>query len=65
MAQKTKKNGGALSELLPCTAGYRLPAFLTPFLMIGEVALDGRCVGILTKGFADIMVERVVERRHL
>ena len=40
MAQKTKKNGGALSELLPCTAGYRLPAFLTPFLMIGEVALE-------------------------
>ena len=35
----TKKNQG-ISALLPCTAGYRLPAFFTPFLMIGEVALE-------------------------
>ena len=40
MERKPTKKYQGISALLPCTAGYRLPAFFTPFLMIGEVALE-------------------------
>ena len=37
--QKNRKYRG-IRGLIPCTAGYRIPAVITPLLMIGEVALE-------------------------
>lgn len=40
MEQQKNKKKPAILELIPCTKGYRLPAFITPLLMIGEVTLE-------------------------
>ncbi|MBR3178922.1 MAG: ABC transporter ATP-binding protein [Clostridia bacterium] len=37
--QNNRKKAG-ISELIPCTKGYRVPAVITPLLMIGEVSLE-------------------------
>lgn len=40
METQKKTKGMGIKELIPCTAGYRTPAWITPLLMIGEVSLE-------------------------
>ena len=40
MKEQSNKPKKGLRALVPCTKGYRLPAIITPLLMVGEVSLE-------------------------